>query len=145
MAYCAQANMEAYFGRDNVRKWADLDNTDDETAIAARITLAIANADGFIDGILRGGPHDIPLTLSPMPTMIVKASVQLAGDDLYTPRGVEDFNADGGPLHKLRGEREDAIEMLRGIHAGKYKFIDTSAATAVPVVIDVETSRDEET
>lgn len=144
VTYCTRAHMEDYFGRKNIATWADLDNGGDETAITERITLARSNASALIDASLRGGPYDIPLTLFPFPPTIVKMCVQLAGDDLYTARGSQDFDEDGRPLHKLRGEREDALETLRMIHAGQLTFDGITSDTQAPQVVNATTTRDKE-
>ncbi len=142
--YCTRSAMETYFGRLNVEKWADLDQNGDESTIATRITLAIGNATNRIDASLMGGPYSLPLRLVPFPNVIVKICVQLAGDDLYTARGAEDFDADGRPLHRLRGERDDALETLRMIHAGQLTFDGITSDTQAPQVVNESTTRDAE-
>lgn len=144
MGYCVRADIEAYFGKDNVKTWADLNSSGIEAEIDARVTVAINNATGIMDAMLRGGPYPIPLTWSPMPTAIVKICVQLAGDDLYTPRGAQDFDAEGRPLHRLRGERQDAREALGQIRAGQLVFDQVSTDTGAPAVVPVTTTIDDE-
>jgi hypothetical protein len=142
--YCTRDDMERYFGRLNIEKWAELDNVGDATAIGLRIAVARANAADLMNASLRGGPYDIPLTLSPFPRILTKVAVQLAGDDLYTARGAQDFDEDGRPLHRFRGEREDALETLRMIHAGQLTFDGITSDTQAPQVVNATTTRDEE-
>ena len=144
---CSQEEIEAYFGRDNVREWADLNNNGNDTEIEERIGRAIDNATATINGYLRGGPYtytsgdQFPIANE---LVITKVAVQLSGDDLYTPRGAQDFDSDGRPLHRLRGEKEDALATLRQIRAGVIRFNDTSELTNIPEVQAVETSIDDE-
>lgn len=141
-AYCTQAEIESYFGRDNIRKWADLNNNKVTTEIEDRIAEAINRATEEIDARLRGGQYNIPLDFDTMPRPLVKVAIQLAGDDLYSPRGAQDFDADGQPLHRLRGEREAALEFLRGLRAGVMRFDEDETRTA-PEVLDIPTTRDD--
>ena len=143
-AYCTRDEVDAYFGRTNVSKWADLNASGDATEITARIAAAIENASDQIDAELRGGVYPVPLVLSPMPKVITRICVQLACDELYAARGSEDFDQDGSPLHKLRGERRDAFQTLRRIHAGQLTFDQTSPPTAAPEVVEFDTFRDAE-
>lgn len=142
-AYCTQTEIESYFGRDNVRKWADLNNNNVTTEIEARIAEAINRATEEIDARLLGGPYTIPLEFDTMPRPIVKIAVQLAGDDLYGPRGAQDFDDETGQsLHRLRGEREAALESLRAIRAGVMRFAEDQTRTA-PQVLNIPTTRND--
>lgn len=141
-AYCTRDEVDAYFGRANVSTWADLNASNDETEITDRIADAIASASDRIDAALRGGAYAIPLVLSPMPKVIVKLCVQFAGDELYSARGAQDFDEGGNPLHKLRGERQDAFDTLRQIQAGQLTFEQDSPPTGAPEVVEFDTFRD---
>ncbi len=144
-AYCTQSEIESYFGRDNVRKWGDLNNNKVTAEIEARIVEAINRATEEIDARLLGGPYTIPLEFDTMPRPIVKAAVQLAGDDLYTPRGAQDFDEDGQPLHRLRGERRDALKTLQQVRAGVIRLAQETEtqATSAPTVLNIQTTRDD--
>lgn len=133
MAYCTRANIEAWFGKANVARWADLDNYGVTSDISARITAAITYADALIDARLLGGPYDIPFT-SP-PELIKQTSARLAGVWLYEGRGVQDVNSEtGAPEHRLKHHADAALKLLDDIRRGRFRF-DLDEATAIPEVI----------
>ena len=142
MPYCQQSDIEAVFGPANVAKWADLDNSGDADAIAARIAAAIAWATCEIEDRLRGGPYVIPLvgaTVYPaLPVTVVDMAANFAGVWLYENRGVQDFDAETGQaLHRLQFNRKRAETALAEIRANK-RQIDcqrVGAGTTAPFVV----------
>ncbi|MEN6534191.1 MAG: phage protein Gp36 family protein [Bryobacteraceae bacterium] len=134
MAYTTQTLIETQFGRENVRKWADLNSSGVATEIAARVTLAITNADSLIDATLRDGLYSVPFA-DPVPTEIIVISTQLAGVDIYTSRGIEDTDAAGEEIHRLNGVHKKAMNTLNAIKAGRIK-LDLDRTTSVPKAIE---------
>lgn len=144
MAYSTRTDIETKYGRDNVAKWADLDNISDQAAITAAITAAIAWSDAQINGRLRDGPYAVPLVGGD--PIITEVSVQLSAYKLASSRGTSDFTDVDEPLHRLSGEKREAMKTLREINAGMIvldKTVET-AQTSIPFAIEVKTSIDDE-
>lgn len=118
LGYCSRAHMESMFGRENIAKWSDMENTDDAQLGFARVSRAIVVATAEIDDRLRDGPVVIPFAAPP--TTIVNLAAALAGVWLYESRGIEDFDeATGRPIHRLAHHKTQAIRTLDEIRAGK--------------------------
>lgn len=113
--YCARADIEQVFGKDNVTKWADLDGDSNLGRIAARILVAIEAAQDEVDNTLRDGMYVIPLTSVPVTVRDITAT--LAGVWLFTRHGEEDA-AEGEPAHRLEGLRNNVRRQLTQIRTG---------------------------
>ena len=113
MSYCATSDIEAVFGVTNVDNWADLDNDENATNIAARIARAIVVSDAEIDDIMRRTGYRTPLVDSSgnTPTTIVNLSATKSGLWLYNARGVTDFDGSGQPTHRLR-YMQDWVQLM---------------------------------
>jgi hypothetical protein len=125
MAYSVRADIENTFGAANVSKWADLDNTGDETIIAARIAWAIASADGEIDDKLRGKAYVVPIVgmSGTTPRGIIDLSARYAGVLLYESRGIQEYDPNtGAPAHRLAWHRDNVERILYEIVTGKRKL-----------------------
>lgn len=126
MSYCTRSDIEQIFEADNVSKWADLADTEDATAIAARIALAIEYADMEVDDHLRGGPYAVPITGAA--TRMRWIAAQIAGIWLYEVRGVRDFNEETGqPIHRYKAMRESTYRTLNSIRNGVIRLDATPA------------------
>lgn len=130
--YCDRDTIELIFGRDNVAKWANLDNYDldnltvpQDGEIDTRIAYACSYATYFIDARLsnRTG-FTIPLVpldgVNHDPVLINLASI-LAGVWLYENRGVQDFDpSTGKSTHRLTMYKTQAENDLEKI--AKYQL-----------------------
>lgn len=137
MSYIAQANIESKFGKNNVAIWADLDNTQVEADITARIVTAITFADEMVDNILRHARYTLPITNTSgfTPKIIVDVVASLAGVWLYENRGVQDFDPESGkPQHRLHWTKADAHETLRKLRMGQIE-LDAVSKINIPEVI----------
>lgn len=144
MAYCVRADIETLFGVNNVTSWADLDNDQVAATITARITAAITTADDFIDSYLRDGPYDLPLAndADTVPILIRDVSARLAGANLYSARGVLDYNEQGEPEDRLQWHREQAMDNLQRIKKRTLN-LDVAAKAVqrtVPTVVKAATT-----
>lgn len=138
MAYIVRADIEDVFGVDNVKTWADLDNSGNLTDIAARITVAITKADALIDDMLRGGMYTIPFT-GTIPETIKDISAKLAGVWLYEARGTSDVSESSGePVHRLTWARDSAMSNVRKILAGVIRLDLTTRITYPQIVEDAD-------
>lgn len=141
MAYCAAQDIYDLFGKTNVEKWADLENTRVQTTIDARIARAIAWADAEVDDKLRGGPYTLPL--DPVPTTITDAAARLAGAWMYDARGIEDVDASGRAVNKMQRHKSQAYGVLTEIRKGIRRLAATST-TVVPEIVDLPSDDEEE-
>jgi phage gp36-like protein len=117
MAYSARADLDTVFGSDNIDEWADLNNNDDAGEITAAVTNAIAVADAYINGRLRGTHYTLDLAdaSGSTPALVTRLSATLAGITVHDWRGIED----GDNLESHRGWVE---KMLAEITAGTLRL-----------------------
>jgi len=138
--YCVRADIEALFGEDNVRAWADLNGNQDVTEIEDRITEAIADASDDVDEVMRGGPYSIPLvdiTTLTTPRGIKKITATLAGVWLYNKRGIEDFDQEEGTAkHKLAYNEDEARSQLAEYRASVRRLNATRVGSMTPHAVD---------
>lgn len=144
MPYCVRADIEILFGVNNVALWADLDNDEDADNITARITAAIVTADDFIDSYLRDGPYNLPLAddADAVPVLVRDISARLAGTNLYSARGVLDFDSNEDPEDRLQWHRDQAAATLQLIK-DRVLNLDVAAKAiqrTVPTVIKATTT-----
>ncbi len=130
MSYCERTDIEALFGRKNTAAWADLDGNENTTAIAARITAAIAYADGEIDDTLRHGPYAVPLTGTH--TSITDAAARLAGVWLYESRRLDDDDENDS----VSRHEKHARDLLKSIMTGQRRLDETEVTTRYPQVVE---------
>lgn len=132
MSYCTRSDIETRFGAANVRKWADLDNSNDDTTISDRIDAAIQSVqDSQIDPALRCGPYTMPMS-DPVDPLITDIAARLAGVWLYEARGVEDINEiTGQPNHRLAWAKKDALRMLAMVQSGALKLSTAAGQRAI--------------
>jgi hypothetical protein len=135
--YPTRGDVEAVFGVENVKKWADLDDDQDEIKIAARILWARQEASDEIDDRIRCGPYVVPFE-SPYPRQVVRRSAILAGVILYDSRGATDMDVNDEPMHRLSPMRKQVEKWLSQILAGRVKFSGVSRATEIPKVVCYE-------
>jgi hypothetical protein len=96
--YCSRADVELVFGIANVSKWADLDNEENATFIANRITTMIALAHEQLEDAIRHSSYDLPF--DPIPVAVTYHTACLAGVLLYESRGEMDAEDEAGN-HRL--------------------------------------------
>lgn len=133
VAYPTRADVEAVFGLENVKKWADLDNDEDDGLIEARVQWACCEASAWLDDQLRAGPYEIPFA-APYPRQVIGVAARVAGVKLYESRGVTDVNVDGDPIDSLQVHREAAEAFVAGIMRGTLRLNLTRAAHTPGVV-----------
>lgn len=136
MSYCTAADILTFFGKTNVNRWADLENTKVQSEIDARIAVAITYAHNEVNDRLRGGPYTTPL-VEPPPNIITDIAARLAGVWLYESRGVEDIEESGKAVHKLTWHKDYARRVLREIRNG-IRRLDLLSTVTIPTVLDVD-------
>jgi len=139
VAYTTRAKLETQFGAVNIEKWADLDGDGSEATIDARITAAIAYADGEIDDRLRPSPYTVPVVLTAgtgTPPTIIDIANRLAMLWLYETRGMQEIDGDTGrPLHKMHWHREEVERQFTAILSTKIRLDSPMSAASVPKAI----------
>lgn len=131
--YCDRADIEDRWGIDNPKKWADLDDDQDATKIAARIERAIEAASDEIDDELRGGPYLVPIRNDgqQIPRTIRRLAAQMAGIWLYENRGTEDYDAENDTIaHRLTYAKKESEQIIRRIKFGAKKIDAEKAGSA---------------
>lgn len=138
MVYCTRADIEQFYGRENVQKWAELDGDKNSTNIATRISDAISHASNDIDDGLRGGPYTVPFA-DTIPLTILDLARRLAGVRLYESRGIQDFEAEtGSPVHRLAWHASYVRKMLAEIKSGKRRLDIAQRYSTRPQVVRTE-------
>lgn len=99
--YATIADMEQVFGKVNVRKWSDINNTEVATDIEERMNWALNEASTELDERLRRSVYQFPLTVEPFPALLVRTTCYLAGMMLYESRGLVDSSDPEGYSKKL--------------------------------------------
>jgi len=135
MTYIVRADIEAVYGRDNVSKWADLNNNNDAGEITARVDRAIAVAGDELDSRLRRSQYRVPLegVTGTLPYVVKDMVATLAGVWLYESRGVVDAE-DGS--HRLQYGREKVGDQISDILANRLWIdcVEDGGATCPTVI-----------
>lgn len=134
LALASRDNLESMFGADNVYKWADLDNEEDDAVVDARIEQALAFGTADFNELMRGGPMLIPITDDP-PLGAVDTVTRLSGVWLYENRGVNDVTDEKDGKHRLSYHKKRAYMWIREVHAGKRRLGVTDEARSYPAVV----------
>lgn len=132
MSYCTQTDLEIVFGAENINKWADADNLEDNGDILARIAWAIEDAQSDIDSRLS---VRFTTPLETVPTLIKMLCTKLAGVKLYEfPRGI----ADGEESQDFSAMKQEVDETLSKILNDQRSIGLTPLATSAPDVLVFE-------
>jgi len=133
MTYAVRANVEQIFGKDNVKKWADIENSRVSADIDAQVTWALDQANVDIDARLLGGPYSIPF-VEPPEALITNIAARRAGINLYDSRQIEDTddeNKDGLTRH-----RNAVDSVIRAILAGTARLAIPTVSKSYPEVVE---------
>ena len=137
--YSTRADVELIYGRDNVSKWADVNNNGDLKEITARVTFSIKSADDFIEDALRSGPYVVPLVfIAPATALsqtIINLSAMKAGFVLYSSRGIVD--AADSEKNQLAPQLKKVMTTIRTILDGRLTLLlERHSEIAYPEVIE---------
>lgn len=116
MSYATAEELYNVFGRNNVRKWADVNNGNVAADIDARLTWALDTASADMNDKLRKSPAQFPLTDEPFPASVVLHCCYMAGVLLYNSRGVTDMTPQGETINQLSWARKEYDRFIRGIY-----------------------------
>lgn len=119
--YISRSDIEDRFGTDNVSKWADMNNDNDTTEIADRITDAISFAEAFVEGRLRGTRYQIPLSISSGSDLIKDIVRAYAAEWLFSNRIHKD-DEDNAKRNWIRGHVQRADQLLNMIAGGSIRL-----------------------
>ncbi len=100
--YATAADLYITFGKQNVTKWADVNNNNVPDEIDDRIEWALEQASAELDARLKNSPLQFPLeepgSGESYPAIVIRMTCYLAGLLLYESRGVTDAEGD----HQLK-------------------------------------------
>ena len=114
------ADLQQIYGINNIHDWANLDNDNDPTKIANRVTWAIARGYDYILGRLNKR-FDIS-TFVTYPSVIFQLIAKRAGIELYTsPRGIVDGDAATAQLNAISLEIEARLDQIL---SGQLQLLD---------------------
>lgn len=120
MAEATRKDIEQIFGRENVSRWADLDNDKDQDKIQERIENSLADSLDYIYGRIKGRYGDaIPFTNTPR--IIKYMNALYAGMMLYDSRLIVSENQ---ARDQVSRHRKDFRRLIREILSGQLRLID---------------------
>lgn len=105
--------LEMTFGRDNISKWADLDNNGDEADMELRIAYALAWAESHFLSMLEG------IETPPSCPAVDDVKVKFAGIWLYESRGITEQDATTSPIAH---HRKYCYEWMNGYLKSAIRF-----------------------
>lgn len=116
MSYTSRTRLDLRFGKENVDAWADLNNTEDATEIAAAVDAVIAEVDSYVDSRLR---DLFAVPFSAVPEEIADAATSLVGSRLYGPHRLTDASDAKATVtyHEDRAEK-----IIRDVRSGLIKL-----------------------
>lgn len=129
--YANRSDIELIFGKLNTSKWADVDNLGVTDDIEARICWALQNSEAYLNDMLNGGPHSVPIA-SPFPVQLIVECARKAGTILYDSRGVTDVDADGRPQDSLKMHRDQTQRFIKQIVSGQMQLVGVPVLTGTP-------------
>lgn len=140
MTYCTDNDVFLAFGRTNVRKWADLDNTNVQGSIDARMMWAREQAYDELNSRLASSRYHFPLSGTTFPAILVRMEAYLAGVLLYESRGVTDVGDDGKAQHALMWHRKRVDEFVCDIHAKRIELLDAELSADAEALGEITTT-----
>lgn len=140
MTYSANADVELAFGRSNVRKWADLNNTNLQAEIDDRMEWAREQAYDELNSRLASSRYQFPLAGTTFPAILVRMEAYLAGVLLYESRGVTDVGEDGKAQHALMWHRKRVDEFIRDVHGKRIELLGAELSADADAVGPITTT-----
>ncbi len=136
MPYGSAQGLYDQWGRQNIRKWADLENHDEASYIDGRIAWALGKADTTINSRLAEARYVIPFA-EPYDDLIVDLANRIAGLRLYDARGITDSDDDFDDFRNEREAIEDTLmKIIRGqmhVRTAERKANQTSVPKVYPL------------
>lgn len=133
-AYAIRDDLELMWGKQNVRKWASIDNDNSDLTIAHRIAWALELASRKLDGMLGGRGYIIPFEPleedGDLDPEIIEMTCRLAALLLYDPRGVTDSESENGE-HKLSGQADVVNKWAHRVRSGRITLNALNGVTSV--------------
>ena len=108
--YTTRSNLETVFGKQNILRWADLDNDGNAAEISSRITYACETASSNFEDILRQRRYTFPITMS---KSVIDLVTKMATLLLYDAREIIDGNSGTDALSLVRQKVEEKLGKIR--------------------------------
>lgn len=104
-------DLDNIFGRQNISKWADVSNDEDDDVIEDRVTWAVDNAKNYILGKL--ARKYLVADWLVLPAIIFDLVARRAGIELYrTPRGITDGAEMSAAILEIDRGLENQLNMV---------------------------------
>ncbi len=133
--YHVRSDVDLIYGKENVTKWADLNNNGNEEEIAARVTWASELSYEYTNANLADGPYDVPFEVDPDTHVIIKdLSARWTGWILYESRGFVD--AEDSNENQLKSHKQFVMDSISDIHGGNIKLIGLDRQVTFPKVVE---------
>lgn len=128
MGNAVRRNIERIFGIENVRKWADLDKSNDQTIVEERIDETLQHSLDYIYGRIKRR-YAVPFAADSVPRLIIWMNAIDAGVRLYDGR-MQRGNNNIDEVSKQRGQFK---AVLRQILSGQLHILDNLTGDEVPL------------
>lgn len=120
MPYATSNDLELQFGRENLNRWADLDNDKNPNTINARIEWALEEAEEYLNARFVNSKYDVPFGATP-PKLIKHLTCLYAGVLLYDGRGQVKTDSAKDQVVNQRGRFN---RLIRQILSGQVTLLD---------------------
>ena len=112
---CTRSSIEDVFGKENVRKWADIDGDNDPSKITSRITDAISFSQADLYSRFRDTQYKVPFEGTD--TLMDELWAHLAGLWLHKHKSIMDYDPEtkraSNPMQHLIDWVDTTIEEIR--------------------------------
>lgn len=140
MVYSTRNDSNQIFGKQNIDRWADLQNLEKDEEITARINWAITEAYNQINSRLAGCRYAVPFVTTIDP-VIVTLSARLVGVLLYDMRKL----VDSPEFDEMGWHRKIVERTYIQIHGGQLSLVNyTRLSVAHPTAIKMDPVLEEE-
>lgn len=134
MTYSTRADSNQIFGKQNIDRWADLQNLEKDEEITSRINWAITEAYNQINARLSGCRYSVPFAATVDP-VIVTLSARLVGMLLYDLRRL----VDSPDFDEMGWHRVLVEKTYKQIHGGQLTLINhTKLSVSYPQAIAMD-------
>lgn len=130
--WSSRAEIEQMFGAVSVERWADIAGSKNQAAISKTIHDAALYATELVRSRLRG---TIATNASGTSLVLRRIVTTLAGDQLYSSRGIQDGSEDDG-RNRLTSLVSRANKMLQQIVSGVIR-LDAEITQNIPLIVDL--------
>lgn len=130
--YANADDLYILYGKAAIRRWASIDNDNDQELVDDRIEFALTTSTEYLNDRLRRGHYPVPFTT--VPHTIKFMTALYAGTILYDGRQITSTDS----RDDLVRQRREFDRLLKQINRGQIKFDGIDVQSALHPVIPVE-------